>query len=354
MNCNTNKQAEILKKKYNNLHTSDEVKKVHKRMEKNVAHTIPQKPSLMIYNYMQRMNEILDISDNKVKNKVMNVVKQKLYKKHVFDISYLVKNDIDKNQAMFRYILSLYSLEPDDITKEKCAMVIRKNQVFSLNQWIHFLDLQETKQYSIEIKYWILRSILACSSFDKNTMQFSHRSTDTLAMFPELNSDIVMYIMDIIDNKWNNNVSINSSLEYLDISDPVFQKYIQSENFMKLYSYIIQKKNVAETEIMNNEQGEWLTFSQYSDVHPLVTLLNGCFTGWCIRGIAIAEEHLLHGDIHVYCSYDEKGMPIIPRAIIRVGKDNDNFEVKGILVDQEIEPCLSHIVAMKESEVKKR
>ena len=69
---------------------------------------------------------------------------------------------------------------------------------------------------------------------------------------------------------------------------------------------------------------------------PLVKSLQGHGTGWCTAGESTARTQLDGGDFYVYYSNDDKGKPIIPRAVIRMNGDSIG-EIRGIAHEQNLD-----------------
>ena len=192
-------------------------------------------------------------------------------------------------------------------------------------------------------KYFVIRSMVKLSSYDKEKKAFGNRRKDTVSPFPDLNREALAYVIDILHKK-----AKQESIE-LDENNPELQKLIESENFGKLYAYAIEQVTPTEVNELMLTEGEWRKYSQGSDHMPLVESIQGHGTGWCTAGESTAKTQLQGGDFHVYYSIDKQGNYTIPRTAIRM-QGSQIGEVRGIAPDQNLDPYMGKIVDEKLSE----
>jgi len=330
------KNPEFLKKKYN-LHNTEEVKKASERTQKTKEEKVSQKPQEQIQNYLDRFNEILQREDTDKKQRGIDAFKKISHDKFVIkpeNIPYRafeLEQDIAEQQGHGR----------PEITqefKERKIDEIIGTQEKSLDRWTDYLS-SEDAMYPDWIKYWAFRSMLEMGKFNKGKEKFEKRTKDTVAPFPPLNPRALAQVSDLMQKK--------AKKEDLEIEDEEFQKLLQTENFAKIYAYVLKNLPEFSEKGLENIEGEWVKYEQGSDHMPLVESLEGYPLEWCTAGEDVAKTQLEGGDFYVYYSKDSEGNNKIPRLAIRMNGKNEIGEIRGIEKDQNIDQYIQPVLDEK-------
>ncbi len=188
-----------------------------------------------------------------------------------------------------------------EITDEHWITFVQREQRNTLNKWLEFLNHLDC---SIEVKKWILDSILKMAYLDKSTWRFRKRNKNTIHPFAEINE--IAVLMSIENKKVDTNIS-----------------------FRKLY-----ERNLKNLLTSRNNSGVWMSYN-FNELDSLVDSINGWFTGWCITNSDVALVNLLAGNIHIFFSSVGDEL-IYPR--IAIGMQDQKVRVcVGILENQRIE-----------------
>lgn len=331
----TMENPNFLKQKYD-LHNADEVKSATKRTEKRTGEKVPQNPADQIQNYLDRFKEIIERKEPAKQERGIEALKRLLHNKFIIKEEEIPESYFDGQKRIARE-QGHGDIEVTDEMREQLTEVIITDQKVSLDQWINYLSSKDAT-YPDWLKYYSFRSILSMGEYDKKKKQFTKRSKGTVKPFPDINREALAYVLDAIEKKYQGQIPIET--------DPEFQKYLNSENFAKLYAFAIDKVTPASESVLANTKGEWVKYRQGRDHMPLVQSLQGHGTGWCTAGELTAKAQLDSGDFYVYYSFDEKGKPNIPRAAIRMQGDQIG-EVRGISPDQNLDPYIGGVVQAK-------
>lgn len=328
----------FLKQKYD-LHNAPEVEAAAKRAEIRTDEKVPKNPAGRIQNYLNRFKEITDRQDPDKREHGLDALKRLLHGKFVIKPEEIPEAYFESQKRLARE-QGHGDIEITDEAREQLTEVIISDQKSTLDNWIDYLA-SEDATYPDWLKYYAFRSILGLGEYDKDKKQFTKRSKGTVKPFPDLNREALSYVLDAIEKKYQKQVP--------DEQDQEFQKYLQGENFAKLYAWAIDKVTPASQEALANTQGEWIKYDRNSDHMPLVESLQGHGTGWCTAGESTAQAQLKGGDFYVYYSYDEHNKPIIPRAAIRM-QGNSIAEVRGVASEQNLDPYIGDVVKKKLAE----
>lgn len=228
--------------------------------------------------------------------------------------------------------------------KRQTAEGVLADQRASLEQWIDYLASGDS-QIPRDIKYWIFRSILGLSEYDKEKKEFPRRSKGTVKQFPDINYEALAYVVDSLNKKFE-----GTSLEFeYDIQEServVFQQALDKEDFARLYAWANELHNPIPDHLLPVTEGQWQLYPQGSDAHTLSQIIRGKGTGWCTAGEQTAAKQLEGGDFHVFYSLDDEGKPTIPRIAIRKKQDKI-VEVRGVAYKQNLDPYMGEVLAEK-------
>lgn len=338
----------FLKNKYN-LHNAPEVESAAKRTEarsrlrpaaaSQAGEKVPEDPAERIQNYLERFTEIIERKEPAKRERGIEVLKEVLHKKFVIK-SEEIPEGYFENQRRLAREQGHGDVEITDELRKQLKEVIITDQKSTLDNWIDYLSSKDAT-YPDWLKYYAFRNVINLGEYDKEKKQFAKRSKGTVKPFPDLNREALAYVLDAIEKKYEGKIPSEQ--------DPEFKKYLQGENFAKLYAFAINKVTPAQESALVNTAGEWVKYRQGVDHMPLVESLQGHGTGWCTAGESTARAQLEAGDFYVYYSYDKNKKPNIPRAAIRMQEDQI-AEVRGISHEQNLDPYMNDIVKAKLSE----
>ena len=241
-------------------------------------------------------------------------------------------------------VLERFPNEQKQLVEEIVALV--EEQKSSLDQWVDYLASPDAP-YPDWFKYWAMRNVLNLSKYDKDKKVFPKREPNTINPFPDLQHDALAFVLDVVNKKAEGQ---KIDLDQLGEDDrQQIEKLLASENFAKLYAWVIEKITPASVEALAITAGHWVKYKQGSKAMKLVESIQGYGTGWCTAGEAVAQSQLSRGDFYVYYSLDEDKKPTIPRAAIRMEGKNI-AEVRGIAKEQNLDAYIAPVVQQKMKE----
>ena len=261
----------------------------------------------------------------------------KNYKKFssIYYKNYVIKKENIKDSVINNIrIRSLYS---NGFTGEPELIIdnIIKNQEKSLDNIIKFLL---NKKYTIFEKYFVFQGLVRLKEDRNRNELFVNRDKNTVAPFISINEKAIDYVVNMINNYIDNNY----------ISDVRIKSSLKDGNFKSLYNYAVN-------EIRNNNikgiDGIWKKYSQGEDYKELFKDLENKYTGWCTeKNELTCKNQISSGDFYVYYTRSVFNTYTVPRIAIRM-EDNNIYEIRGILKDQEVEPELLSALKSKLNEL---
>ena len=310
---------EFLNKLYKDLNISEEVKHASKGInDKNEA----------VKTYLDRLERTHSNLDHLHK---LNLLKSLYYKKYV--------------------------IKAEDIPKYRDKEKIITSQKESLDKWLNYF-LDENTKYPMWAKYWTFQGMLKIGTYNEATGTYQKRSKKTLAPFIEVNPEILSKCINLI----------TTYIEKNELTDEELSKLVESGNFQKMYTLLINRKKLNISSKSNNNDGIWIKYS-YEDIDEvekkekigitpeyikLFNSLQGYNTGWCTAGsLEIAKDQICGidiyngGDFYVYYTKDENNKYKIPRIAIRMSYYDDIEEIRGIADGQNLEDGLEDILIEK-------
>jgi len=326
----------FLKKKYGNLHESEEVQSAKERTEKRTGEKLSQNPEELIQNYLDRFSEILDREDPEERQQGIEALKKILHKELIIseeDIPYRafeLEQDIAEQQGHGRP-------EITEHFKQQKIEQIQHDQEESLDTWINYLSSPDA-MYPDWAKYWAFRSMTQMGGYSKEKGSFGKRKKGTVHAFPTLNAGCLAEVIEVIQKK--------QQKEDLSGLDPEFKELLNTENFAKLYTYALEQFGGLRWENLENITGFWKTYEEGSEPDELVESLKGFPLEWCTRNETTARNQLQGGDFHVYYSQDNSGIARVPRLAIRM-QQHRIAEVRGIEVQQEVDEYILPVLDEK-------
>ncbi len=209
----------------------------------------------------------------------------------------------------------------------------------TLTSWLDYLQENDAKQ-PMWFRYLVVRSLEKMGSLDKERLDYSRRTVDTIAPFAELNSEALAWVYTQMLQFKEHGLELPAP--YF-VPDEETQKKkdqilsaIRSKDFAKLYAFA----QVETAGRLDKESlvGEWKKYVKGSDSTLLQRDIKGKGTGWCTAE-GSAEGQLEAGDFYVYFTNNQAGVPTEPRIAIRMEQDQV-AEVRGVDKRQSLEPTL--------------
>lgn len=331
----------FLKQKYT-LHNTPEAKSAAERTEARTGMRVPQKPPLVIDNYLHRFSEIIKRKDLRERERGIEALKRLMHSEFVVKPEEIPEAYWEsKKRLMEKWGQGggLESVEWSEFQKRHTKVIIDA-QKESLDNWIDYLSSSDAALYPDWLKYWVFRNIVGLAKYDIKTKKFPKRTTGTVNPFPQINKNALAYVLNAVGKK------VRGQATSAESDDHEFMKLLQDGNFGKLYAYEFDKAIIT-TEKLKRTAGNWVRYTEGSDAKQLVESIRGRETGWCTERGAHAVSDLEKGDYYVFYSNDENGNPVIPRVAIRMGKEGRIEEVRGIAPDQNLDPYIVAVVAEK-------
>jgi hypothetical protein len=237
---------EFLHRTKPDLHTMYCVKRANHRAGQRANN-----PTKKIRTYISELEEIfLSPGQNhdsiKENNSRKDKRRQELYKNFIYSSCISKKDDIPdsyfanqievlRQQGHGRIQLTLEQ-------KEEMAHAIVSEQKTSLDAWLSYLTSDDSQNLNPALKYWAFCGVTKLSKFDKEKGKFNKRNKQTVAPFPELNSEALTLIVESLDKKLSGKDNYDN--------DEKFQKLLEEGNFGKLYSYAIQRIGVMDKTVL--------------------------------------------------------------------------------------------------------
>ncbi len=365
-----NTGADFLQTKFQ-LNRDPGVEAATKRREQLTGEIIPQNDySSRIQNYLDRLDNILNPPvldghpnfDRKQRN--LRMLKRELH-------SEVVIKEQDVPDAHFESIKRRHrdegrgNIELPESIRNTLTETIIKDQQKSLDKWVNFLTSNEAKKYPDWIKYFVFRSILHMGRFDKEKKSFTERTGGTIAPFPDLNHEALTILLEDIETQYTTVPKIEDQSRELQFtkkheinsqSKLRYRDSLEKKNFAKLYALALEEFKPIPEELLKITEGKWRPFPRGSDPQPLVDSISEYGTGWCLRGVSMAELYLKGGegffanDLHIYYSLDKSGEPTIPRLCMVVNPDNKIDEMRGVAEGENLDPYIGKVAEAKLNE----
>lgn len=344
--------SDFLKQKYD-LHNTPEVASAARRTEIKTGEKVPHNPEAEITNYLDRFKEIIDRKDPQRRQHGIDALKRWMFDRFVTKYEDIPQSYWDFQERVMRERgqggdWANADPEEKEQIKHQTAEALISDQRSSLEQWIDYFASSDSDYMPPELKYWTIRSVLGLVEYDKDKKEFPKRSKGAVKEFPDINHEALAYVIDSIIKKYKGQYP-----EYnYDIGpeeQTKFQRFLNNENFAKLYGWSIEQINPIPEHLLRVTEGKWIKYDQNSDHMPLVRSIQGKGTGWCTAGENTAKTQLQGGDFYVYYSNDDNGNPTIPRIAIRMEQDKI-AEVRGIAYKQNLDPFIAPVLEEKLNE----
>lgn len=345
------KPSDFLSRKYQDLPGSKEVQSAVKK-RKREAGRAPTERSERIDAYLDRLDSIAN------NPRGLELLKYKILHRYVTKFEDIPESywKSQQEEARRRGEMGDRQQMDEDEKQEmrkKHAEHVLHDQRASLEQWVDYLALPDSKYIPNPLKYWIFRSVLGLSELvkkkegDKEHVEFPKRSAGTVKPFPDINYEALAYVVDAVAKKLK-----GEELEFEhDIQSDereAFNRSLTKEDFAKLYAWANELYNPIPEHLLPVVEGKWVKYEQGSPPTALVKSIRGRGTGWCTAGLNTAKTQLEGGDFYVYYTNDDRGEPTIPRLAIRMeGTDTIAEDPRGIAYKQNLDPYMGPILEVK-------
>ena len=299
-----------------------------------------------ITRYLERLERVISLKPENPESGGYSRLQQRLCKQAVIDITDqgLVEKiahgifTSEKRAALERgHAPHTLEIPFDQFKQDYIKLVHEKHatQLMSLSRWTDYL-FKNDALHPAWFRYLAIRSVLKMGDFDRGTPKFGNRTKDTIAAFPELNSEALGFVYKVLSDPSSTTLNTDSLLL-------PFRAAVASKNFSALYAVALVECNqrIDRTRL----EGEWRKYDKGSDYTVLEGDLSGKGTSWCTAS-GSAKSHLDGGDFYVYYTKDDKGSHSVPRVAIRMHND-EIVEIRGIAPGQELEPEFVEVVEEK-------
>lgn len=346
------KGSEILKKKYGDLHTSEEVESA----EWWSGEPMPKNPSERIQKFLDIFTRLINWPNHEERQRGLDAIKQVLYSNFVIKPEDVPESVFLLEQRIARELGHGDVEITDEFKQEKINQIIA-NQTNSLDKWVDYLTSSDA-DYPDWAKYWAIRSILYMGKYvkeedenGKEMARFTKRTKDTVASFAPWNPRaLAMTIASFKSKLEEENKPKDQRNPVENVSNKLnsedFLKLLSTENFSKIYAQFLIEMPEYSTEGLQETRGKWVKYEQGSDAHELVNSLEGYPLEWCTAEYDTAQSQLSGGDFYVYYSLNDAQEAKIPRVAIRMDA-NGIAEVRGIAPDQHVDPYIGEVVQKK-------
>lgn len=215
-------------------------------------------------------------------------------------------------------------IDIDDFIIRAEIKKIQENQKDSLDLWFDYVTSPEAKIYPSWAKFWALNGVTKMTDLKRKSadrkLHFNKREKSTLANFPQLNKEVFGLTINHI---------VNQTLKIGEVHEDIANKTNFGDIYLFYYNEIQSKARNADLKVV---EGKWVKYNQGNteDVQKMHYSLNtGYETGWCIRGYSTAENYLKLGDMYIYFTNNNEGIPEVPRIAIRF-EGEEIKEISGI------------------------
>ena len=368
---------QFLKEKYDNSKNPDDTRGLHNAPEvqrsanfvSNESGENLNSPDEKIGAYLDRLEGFFEDADPRKRERKVGFLKNKLF-------NLLVTKPEDVPASYDNFIINAIeergerghwdnaSDEEKDKIRQSNIEGMLAGQKDSLETWVDYLSSNDA-MYPTWLKYWAFRSIANLQDYEKPEIdketgrrktegRFPQRSKGTLKMFPDLNYEALSYVLDNINQKYQNK-SPEIPYDIQEDEKTRFMNFLKNENFAKLYAWSIENIRPIDEKLMAITEGDWVKFPQGADPasyipegfdRSLVNSIRGKGTGWCTAGVNTAKAQLENGDFYVYYSKDQDKQSTIPRIAIRMQQGNI-AEVRGIARKQNLDPFIGDVLKAK-------
>ena len=203
---------EFLKRKYNNLHITPEVKSAVKHkdlLNKKMSNDekVSQNPNERIQEYLDRLEHLIldskkeqkrkEMQDSSNRPRALSLLREMVMNKYVRPN----KDKLAEGAAMVEERaarqLGINAHYGEEQLAERGEIAV-KDLEGSLDQWISYLsDLNEP--YPTWFRYYAFRNILELGEYDKDKQEFPKRTAGTNRLFPDIDRGALARIQDIIE-----------------------------------------------------------------------------------------------------------------------------------------------------------
>lgn len=181
-----------------------------------------------------------------------------------------------------------------------------------------------------------MRGVLKMGDYNRDVPSFHKRTPNTIAPFPELNSEALGLVCKVLSDPQN----VSQVVASFDSSNiEPLRAALATKRFANLYAVALRECNKSIDR--SRLEGEWRKYDQGSDHTVLEQDLKGKGTGWCTAS-GSAKAHLKAGDFYVYYTKDSNDQFSVPRVAIRMARKKI-AEIRGVAPGQAMEPDLVEV-----------
>lgn len=349
---NSRKHSPVIKqlKERFSLHASPEVERAARRTEGRTGKVVPNEPNALIENYFARFDEILSRAESESRERGIAAAKRVLLDAIVIrpeqipEAYFRHQNEVARQQGMAGEYEGLSAMRRGELRAEESRVVVMDARA-SLEQWIDFLASPALKETPMEIRYWILRNVAGLKPYNKDSGTFPKRRSHDTFPYPELNTNALEYVIAQLEKERRGH-PYTVGYDELSHDRSSFRNAMHELDFPALYAVATRMNPFVPERLRSVKDGAWTNFPMGSSGEALSKALVGKGTGWCIAGSETAGKMLSLGDVNIFWSNDEAGVPTYPRLALRE-RDKVVLEIRGVASDQHIEDGFEDVLEKK-------
>ncbi|MFW0837446.1 MAG: hypothetical protein ACKKL5_00390 [Candidatus Komeilibacteria bacterium] len=335
-----------LKNKYNDLHSSKEVKAAVRSEEAQTGEKLSQNPEKQIQSYLDRLEKLVLDPDKKQSRKMMgkeqrpravSLLREMVMNEYIRPNKEKLAEGAARVEERAARNLGM-DIEYGEEQLEQRGEIAIEDLEKSLDNWISYLS-DANEPYPTWFRYYAFRNILKLGDYDKDKKEFTKRTKGSTKLFPEIDRGALAYIQQNIEASKDPKIlaKLQEAQKQAANGDVPEDQLITKEkvqnfsnlSFAKQYAEGISKNGEITPELRAITEGKWVKYQQGTEPTALWSSLQNKGTAWCTKGFATAKTQLEGGDFYVYYTLDKKGSPTIPRIAIRMQGENVG-EARGV------------------------
>lgn len=338
----------FLDKKYPDLHNSKPVESAVNQTQENI-YAKDEK----IEAYLDRLEKLIldpkkeqkrtDLFNGESRPRALSLLREMVINKYIHSDTQKKTEGAVRVEERAARDLGM-NLEYTEEQRNERQEILVKDLEKSLDVWISYLS-DNNEPYPIWFRYYVFRNVLNLGEFDKDKKEFKERSKGSAGLFPDIDRGALAYIQDMIEATNNEKVlyklqeaqkvAANNNLKEGELLTKEKAENFSKMSFAKQYTEAIKLNGEITPEMREETRGKWVKYQQGTDPTALWASLQNKGTAWCTKGFATASTQLQGGDFYVYYTLDKSGQPNIPRIAIRMNKQNQIGEVRGVADGQQ-------------------
>ena len=249
----------------------------------------------------------------------------------------LTGNTRSLNRQVARSVLQ----ESAGLTPEKLDR-IQTNQEYTLRPWAEHLGKNEA-HYPNWFRLYAFEGVKGLRPYSRAKDGFARRQPNTRMPYPQLHQGALALTYDLLLRAKINGETVEGGYDNPK-QEAAFQTALRSASFRALYVHSLREtKGVVTDKMRAITDGEWKIYNKGRHIDQFFRDLQGFSLEWCIaKNYPDAKEYMNLGDMYIYRTKDETGVPRVPRLavcangtkIIEIGGIDPRQEVESVLLEE--------------------